>query len=1719
MSSTIIIKNSATSGSVPASLVQGEFGINVTDGKLYYGSGSTGTVKEFNSSSYAVSASYALSSSYAVSASYALQSTTSSNSLTASYLNPLNQTVLLTGSLSISGSEVITGSLAISGSGSLLSVQGDEVTISGDLIELTGSMKVSGSISLDNYTQGSVLFIGSNRVISQDNSNLFWNDVTNRLSIGTSTTTASLYLKGPSNTASDTIFRAENSSSTSQFVVDGNGNTTISAIQNTSTTYFSAGDTTIGPVISVTCDGNVRSKFLNIHHNQSNTIIGKIGSGDNVLYLGITGIIPSNTNQARSNILFTGQGYDNGGSFFEFATTTAAGYGTPSGGNPAMLKVRGSIGGNASGIFSWADFVGTINQTGGTSPTIGLHYRPTVTAITGSHYGLLIRPATFNGINMGSTRYPSSSLHVVANTTGSVFLVENQSSASIFNIQNDGTGSYNGPFIVTGSFTVTTGSKVEFQVLDTGVKIGDLITDAHTVTGSINISGSISASNANFGTITATSGSITYLTTIYETSSIIYSSGSNQFGDASDDVQTLWGTIDIKTGPVLVTGSMSISGSLNAPSITGSLFGTASWANNAITASYALTASSALNAQDILIYVKNVTGTQINKGTVVRISGATGDNALISTASYENDNNSANTLGITNQNIPNDSFGYVITEGKLIGIDTSTFTAGQLLFLGPTGSIIGTAPVAPLHGVRLGQVLRVQSNNGSMYVRIDNGYELGELHDVVDTTTTASYGDLLVKSGSVWTNSKQLTGSYSITGSLTISGSSTFTNIGTTNLTGSVNITGSTTQIGTNTLIGNTSLSGSLIISGSQGAASHTIEIFGDINQTGYTRFLPVTTNIDTSISASYIYVSGSTQDLYFSQNSKGYNNVTRLRWLEGNLYTGLLNGGVITSQSATIYQVSSGSGIIVDLNASLNDNPYPTVQYLNWGNLSASIAPFTASYQQCFVGIDSTNNIFAQAIPFTNGQFDTIINIGNVLFQNGSTINGFKTQPSTAYGFEQAQNIFNRAFGPLKLSGYTLSPSGSSTGSLVVGSGTSYAPGANYITNPNEPYYVIDSGTNVSKIFRYRQSGSTWIYDTNAGAGYPTIDPTRYSNNGVLTAVPAPVGNNWTIQRVFYFPSSVTKAIVVYYGNNYYGSESEALANIPFESFVEAPNTAANAIYLGAIVINGNGVFTNANTFTIYPAGLFRQVGGSGGGGSTVTTTLSGLSDVNISGPTNGQALIYNSTALKWENSSFFSGSISGNAATATTASFASSGTGTFSGSFSGSFQGNGSGLTNIPASGITGLNLSQIATGSVSASVSPGTASFQITSGSTNFLFVSSSGNIGIGTTTPTSAKLQVSGSTSALGLQGSGSGVFTVDGTSGRLFSVDDSLSGSLFSVNTAAGLPLIEAFSDNTVRIGQFGQRALFVSQSKVGIGKESALNGILDVSGSVTVTGSVIATSFTGSLLGTASLATTASYVLNAVSASFATTASYVLNAVSASFASTASSVNPLNQNVVITGSLTVITGSSIELQVTNTGVKIGNASTDTHTVTGSLQVAGQTRISGSFNTAVSGTILTVIGSGSTQPIFTVQGSQGELFSVTDSLSGSLFSVNDISGLPILEVFSDSTTNIGNYLAPAVYTTNKITQTNSGSFVVYSLPTASYDGAFYDYTVRSGSNARAGQIMAIWSGSSVNFTETTTTSFGSTSAIGFTVIVSGSNMVLTGSSATGSWTIKTIIRSI
>jgi hypothetical protein len=154
-----------------------------------------------------------------------------------------------------------------------------------------------------------------------------------------------------------------------------------------------------------------------------------------------------------------------------------------------------------------------------------------------------------------------------------------------------------------------------------------------------------------------------------------------------------------------------------------------------------------------------------------------------------------------------------------------------------------------------------------------------------------------------------------------------------------------------------------------------------------------------------------------------------------------------------------------------------------------------------------------------------------------------------------------------------------------------------------------------------------------------------------------------------------------------------------------------------------------------------------------------------------------------------------------------------------------------------------------------------------------------------------------------------------------------------------------------------------------------------------------------------------------------------------------------------------------------------------------------------------------------EAIFRIEGSAGELFTIVDSLTGSLFSVNDISGLPVFEVFDDFTILFGDYLAPGLITT-KYNSVSPGTSSLYDIPTLEYDGAFIEYVARSGANLRSGSIMAVWSAtSSFNFTETSVGDIGDTSGVTFGFTFSGDNITLQSSIDSGTWIIKTIIRSI
>jgi hypothetical protein len=169
----------------------------------------------------------------------------------------------------------------------------------------------------------------------------------------------------------------------------------------------------------------------------------------------------------------------------------------------------------------------------------------------------------------------------------------------------------------------------------------------------------------------------------------------------------------------------------------------------------AITANSATNASVLRAYVKNSTGTTLNKGQVVYVSGADGANALISLSSASTEAGSSKTLGLLSQTLTTGQHGYVIENGLLVNIDTSAATAGQAVWLGntPGSFVFGSPPAEPSHSVYLGVVTRVQSNNGEILVKVQNGYELDELHDV--SAASPSDGDIIQykTSSSLWTKS------------------------------------------------------------------------------------------------------------------------------------------------------------------------------------------------------------------------------------------------------------------------------------------------------------------------------------------------------------------------------------------------------------------------------------------------------------------------------------------------------------------------------------------------------------------------------------------------------------------------------------------------------------------------------------------------------------------------------------------------------------------------------------------------------------------------------------------------------------------------------------------------------------------------------------------------------------------------------------------------------
>jgi hypothetical protein len=185
--------------------------------------------------------------------------------------------------------------------------------------------------------------------------------------------------------------------------------------------------------------------------------------------------------------------------------------------------------------------------------------------------------------------------------------------------------------------------------------------------------------------------------------------------------------------------------------------------------------------------VRNTTGSTLTKGTIVYINGATGNKPTVAKAIATGDSTSAQTFGMLQADLANNANGYVVCVGDIVGLDTSAITEGTQLYLSSTtaGAYTTTKQVAPAHLVYIGVVTRSHPTLGQIEVKIQNGYELDEIHDVL--ITSKANNDLLTyeSSSSLWKNKSISTilgytpsndsNVVHITGSETITGLKKFT--------------------------------------------------------------------------------------------------------------------------------------------------------------------------------------------------------------------------------------------------------------------------------------------------------------------------------------------------------------------------------------------------------------------------------------------------------------------------------------------------------------------------------------------------------------------------------------------------------------------------------------------------------------------------------------------------------------------------------------------------------------------------------------------------------------------------------------------------------------------------------------------------------------------------------------------------------------------------------
>jgi hypothetical protein len=220
-----------------------------------------------------------------------------------------------------------------------------------------------------------------------------------------------------------------------------------------------------------------------------------------------------------------------------------------------------------------------------------------------------------------------------------------------------------------------------------------------------------------------------------------------------------------------------------------------------------------------------------------------------------------------------------------------------------------------------------------------------------------------------------------------------------------------------------------------------------------------------------------------------------------------------------------------------------------------------------------------------------------------------------------------------------------------------------------------------------------------------------------------------------------------------------------------------------------------------------------------------------------------------------------------------------------------------------------------------------------------------------------------------------------------------------------------------------------------------------------------------------------------------------------------------SSNALITGNVVVLGTASIntlivnQTQYTSGSNQLGDGPEDIQTFFGTVRIP-----TGPF---------TVTGSSIMTGSLNVTGGITGSFSGSGIISSASFATN-ASTASFVNPLTQSVSISGSLLigenSSSLYT-SRTTIINSGSTALYSIPTSSYDAVYFDYVIKSGSNARAGQVFSTYITTASTYIDNSTSDIGNTSVFYFSSSISSSNLVLHGSTTSDGWKVKTIIRGL